>query len=154
MGLERLSRAYWIGMMVSVVGLYFVVGLDAGMSAASLVGDALTFGAVLAWSAYTVAARPLLMRHSPIVVTAWSMAIGTVFYLPDAIPGLLAVEWRQISACALDRHLPVGAARAQPVLRVVEHGGAAHRQLADRHLLEPDTGGRGRDRRDLAGRAD
>jgi drug/metabolite transporter (DMT)-like permease len=100
LGLERLSRAYWIGIAVSVVGMYFVVGLDAGMSTDSLIGDALTFGAVLAWSAYTVAAKPLLTRHSPIVVTGWSMAIGTVFYLPYAIPDMLAVEWRQISAGA------------------------------------------------------
>ena len=94
LGLERLSRAYWIGIAVSVVGMYFVVGLDAGMSTDSLIGDALTFGAVLAWSAYTVAAKPLLTRHSPIVVTGWSMALGTVFYLPYAIPDMLAVEWR------------------------------------------------------------
>ena len=100
MGLERLSRAYWIGIAVSVVGMYFVVGLDAGMSTTSLVGDALTFGAVLAWSAYTVAAKPLLTRHSPIVVTGWSMALGTLFYLPYAMPDMLAVDWRQISAGA------------------------------------------------------
>ncbi len=154
LGLERLSRAYWIGIAVSVVGMYFVVGLDAGMSTTSLIGDALTFGAVLAWSAYTVAAKPLLTRHSPIVVTGWSMALGTVFYLPLRDPrharGRLAAGERR----RVDRHLPVGAARAQPVLRVVEHRRAAHRQLADRHLLEPDPGRRGRHRRDLAARAD
>ncbi len=100
LGLERLSRAYWIGMIVSVIGMYFVVGLDAGMSAASLIGDALTFGAVLAWSAYTVAAKPLLARHTPIVVTGWSMSIGTLFYLPYALPDMLAVDWRQVSGGA------------------------------------------------------
>ena len=55
---------------------------------------------MLAWSAYTVAAKPLLARHSPIVVTGWSMALGTVFYLPYAIPDMLAVDWRQVSAGA------------------------------------------------------
>jgi drug/metabolite transporter (DMT)-like permease len=100
LGLERLSRAYWIGIVLSVIGMYFVVGLDAGLSASSLVGDALTFGAVLAWSAYTMAARPLLARHSPIVVTGWSMAIGTLFYLPYALPDMLAVDWPRVSAGA------------------------------------------------------
>src|SRR6185295_12769544 len=76
------------------------VGLDAGMSRTSLIGDALTFGAVVAWSAYTVAAKPLLARHSPLVVTGWSMALGTVFYLPYAIPDMLAMQWRQVSAGA------------------------------------------------------
>lgn len=97
LGLERLSRAYWIGIAVSIVGMYFVVGLDAGMSATSLIGDALTFGGVLAWSAYTVSAKPLLARHSPIVVTGWSMALGTLFYLPYALPAMWAIDWGQVS---------------------------------------------------------
>ena len=100
MGLERLSRAYWFGIAISIVGMYFVVGLDAGMSGTSLVGDALTFGAVLAWSAYTVAAKPLLARHSPIVVTGWSMALGTLFYLPYALPAMREVDWGQVSVGA------------------------------------------------------
>jgi drug/metabolite transporter (DMT)-like permease len=100
LGLERLSRAYWMGIGVSLVGMYLVVGLDAGMTATSLFGDALTFGAVLAWSAYTVAARPLLQRHSPIVVTGWSMALGTLFYLPYALPDMIALDWRSVTAGA------------------------------------------------------
>ncbi len=146
LGLERLSRAYWIGIAVSVVGMYFVVGLDAGCRRRSLIGDALTFGAVLAWSAYTIAAKPLLARHSPLVVTGWSMALGTLFYLPYAIPDVLAVDWRQVSAgawigtslSALLRSTCPTSCGTRP---------CSARQLADRHLLEPDPGGRGRHRR-------
>ena len=98
MGLEKLSRAYWIGTGVSLVGMYFVVGLDAGVAQASLIGDLLTFCAVLAWSAYTVAAKPLLARHSSMVVSGWSIALGTVFYLPYAVSDVLKIDWRQVSA--------------------------------------------------------
>ncbi len=100
LGLEKLSRAYWIGTAISLVGMYFVVGLDAGVGRASLLGDALTFAAVLAWSAYTVAATPLLARHSSIVVSGWSIALGTLFYLPYALPEVLKVDWRQVGAGA------------------------------------------------------
>src|SRR5688500_16104013 len=37
LGLERLSRADWIGIAVSVDGMYCVLGLDAEMSTASLI---------------------------------------------------------------------------------------------------------------------
>jgi drug/metabolite transporter (DMT)-like permease len=100
LGLERLSRAYWIGMVVSVLGMYFVVGLDAGVSRASLLGDSLTFAAVLAWSAYTIAAKPLLARHSALVVSGWSIVLGTLFYLPYATVDMLTVDWRRVSAGA------------------------------------------------------
>ena len=100
MGLERLTRMHWIGIALSVVGIYFVVALDAGLSSATLVGDALTFGAVLAWAAYTLAARPLLARHSPLVVTGWSMMFGTLCYLPYAAPSLARVDWTGVSGAA------------------------------------------------------
>jgi drug/metabolite transporter (DMT)-like permease len=100
LGLEKLSRAYWLGTAVSLVGMYFVVGLDAGVARASLIGDALTFGAVLAWSAYTVAAKPLLARHSALIVSGWSIALGTLFYVPYALPDILRIDWRQVGAGA------------------------------------------------------
>jgi drug/metabolite transporter (DMT)-like permease len=100
LGLERLTRLHWIGIAISAVGTYFVVGLDAGMSATSLTGDALTFAAVIGWTAYTLAAKPLLARHSPLVVTGWSMTFGTLFYLPYAMPTLVAVPWSSISGGA------------------------------------------------------
>jgi drug/metabolite transporter (DMT)-like permease len=100
LGVERLRAAQWLGIAVSVVGMYFVVGLDAAMTSTTLLGDALTFGAVLAWSAYTIAARPLLARHSPIIVTSWSMVLGTVFYLPYAAPALARLRWSEVSAGA------------------------------------------------------
>jgi drug/metabolite transporter (DMT)-like permease len=100
MGLERLTRAYWAGMVLSLFGMYLVVGMDAGITRTSLLGDLLTFGGVIAWSAYTLAAKPLLTRHSPVVVTAWSMSLGTLLYLPYAAPDMMRLDWSRISAGA------------------------------------------------------
>jgi drug/metabolite transporter (DMT)-like permease len=53
---------------------------------------------MLCWSMYSVAAQPLLKRHSPIVVTGWSMAIGTAFYMVIAAGPMLRTDWGRISA--------------------------------------------------------
>ena len=39
----------------------------------------------------------MLERYSPLVVTAWSMAVGTVMFIPLGLPGLLVLNWRDIS---------------------------------------------------------
>jgi drug/metabolite transporter (DMT)-like permease len=100
LGLERLSRGYWAGIALSILGMYLVVGLHADVNRDSLVGDGLTFCAVLAWSAYTLAAKPLLARHSPLVVTGWSVPLGTMLYLPYAAPDMARLDWSRISTGA------------------------------------------------------
>jgi drug/metabolite transporter (DMT)-like permease len=56
--------------------------------------------AVACWSFYTIAARPLMARHSPLGVTAMSMLIGTIVYVPAASGNLARVPWRDVSALA------------------------------------------------------
>ena len=50
-----------------------------------LAGDLLTICGLFCWGAYTVGAKGLLDRHSPLEVTGYSMAIGTV---PFVLVGL------------------------------------------------------------------
>ena len=87
-------------MLLSAMGSYIVVGRGAAVSRASLAGDLMMLAAVLCWSASTVAARPLLARLSPLVVTGYSMAIGCVLYLAFAWPALREIAWRDVSARA------------------------------------------------------
>jgi drug/metabolite transporter (DMT)-like permease len=56
--------------------------------------------AVLCWSASAVGSRSLLSRHSPLVVTGCSMAIGTVLYLAFEWRAVAAVDWRSVSTHA------------------------------------------------------
>ena len=58
-------------------------------------------GAVCCWAIYTVYSRPLLARHSPLVVTATSMVFGTVFLLAATGRQLTRVDWRGVSALDL-----------------------------------------------------
>jgi len=96
-GHERPSALHWAGTLLSLLGVYIVVGHGAHATAASLRGDLMLMGAVLCWAFYTLGARPLMERHSPVGVTALSMVIGTVMYLPIAWPALTHVSWGTVS---------------------------------------------------------
>ena len=99
-GHERVTAWQWAGTLLSAAGIYIVIGSGASVSRASMAGDLMMLTAVLCWSASSVGARPLLARHSPLVVTGYSMAIGTVLYLPFAWSALGAVAWREVGAYA------------------------------------------------------
>lgn len=96
-GHERLPRTRWAGGLVSIVGLYFVVGSGAGVSATSITGDALVFTAMVCWAIYSVASRPLLGRYSPTMLTAWAAIVAAPTYVPIALPSLLSTDWSRIS---------------------------------------------------------
>ena len=92
-GHDRLSVFHRIGIVLSFVGIYLVVGRSAEVTAASSLGDVLMLGAASCWAIYTVGARSLLMRHSPLVVTAWSFSLGTVLFVRLGVPGLFRLDW-------------------------------------------------------------
>lgn len=96
-GHERLPWMRWAGGLVSLVGLYFVVGTGADVSATSIIGDALVFTAMVCWAIYSVASRPLLGRYSPTMLTAWAAIVAAPTYMPIALPSLLATDWSRIS---------------------------------------------------------
>lgn len=95
---ERIGWSQWLGAVLSALGIYIAVGREAALGPGTWVGDVLMLGSVACWTAYTVTARPLLQRHSPLIVTGWSMAVGTVLYLPLGVPDLLRLDWTRVSA--------------------------------------------------------
>ena len=74
------------GAALSLAGIYVIVGHRASFRRSTLLGDALVFAGMVCWSLYSVVAQPLLKRHSPLVVTGWSMAIGAALYLRGRLP--------------------------------------------------------------------
>ena len=67
------------------------------MSAESIRGDLMLMGAVVCWALYTIGARPLMVRHSPVGITALSMLLGTMVYVPLAASQLSHVPWAAVS---------------------------------------------------------
>lgn len=100
LGQERVSRGYWAAALLSLAGIYLVVGAGADLSRGALVGDLVTLGAVGCWGIYVVWSRRLMDRHSPLAITGYSMAAGTLMYLPFAAPSLAELDWSGVSPAA------------------------------------------------------
>ena len=96
LGHERITLVRWAGVILSLAGIYLVVG-QANQQGASLAGDLLILGAMLCWAGYTVGSRSLLTRHSPLVVTGITMTIGSALYAPFGVPSLLRLDWTAVS---------------------------------------------------------
>lgn len=95
-GHEKIPLTRWAGVLLSLSGLYVLVGHRTTWSLASLAGDALMFGGMVCWSAYSVLSQPLLKRYSPVLVTGVSMVIGTVLYVAISTPALARTDWQAI----------------------------------------------------------
>jgi drug/metabolite transporter (DMT)-like permease len=98
LGHDRVSRLHWIGAALSMLGIYAVIGRGMTLDRSELDGDLMMFAAVCCWAAYTIGARQLMTRHSPVGVTGLSMAIGTLLYVPLALPRVRAVGWSSLGA--------------------------------------------------------
>ena len=96
-GHERLTPGRLAGGALSLAGIYALVGRRASLSSATLLGDALVFIGMTCWSIYSVAAQPMLRRHSPLVITGLSMACGAAFYMLLGVPAFLSTNWAAIS---------------------------------------------------------
>ncbi len=96
-GKERISRLHWLGAALSVAGIYAVVGGGMRIGGSSARGDLMMFAAVCCWAAYTLGARELMTRHSPVGVTGLSMAIGTAIYVAVSFGHVRAVRWTSVS---------------------------------------------------------
>ena len=99
-GHERVPRTQWIGVLLSVFGVYLVVGTSAEFGGSSLAGDLFTLGAVCCWAVYTVGSRTLLARYSPLAVTGITMIAGTALYAPASASQFAAVQWNAVPAWA------------------------------------------------------
>jgi drug/metabolite transporter (DMT)-like permease len=97
LGQERVQSHHWVGVALSIGGLYFIVGRGAQWTGAALAGDLLAVLSVLCWTIYTLIGQRLMERHSPLGVTGLSMALGTVPYVVYAAPAIGATEWSSIS---------------------------------------------------------
>ena len=100
-GHERISFMAATGALLGFFGIYLIVGEGgpaSGQSAGTgLVGNLWIVGCVLCWSAYTVLARRLLRRYSPLRLTALSLSFGTVLFVPVALPSVLRQSWISVS---------------------------------------------------------
>ncbi len=96
---ERSSHRVWVGIAVSVLGVYLVLHDSARLGGSSH-GDWLTLAATLCWSTYTVAGQPVVARYGLFKTNAYTMALGTLAFLPIGLPALLSVPHDSVPAIA------------------------------------------------------
>lgn len=96
-GQDRVGVLHWAGAVLSMLGIYIVVGHGAAFDRRGLIGDLMTLAAVCCWAIYTIGARQLMMRHSPVGVTGISMTIGTALYVPFVSGHLRSVDFASVS---------------------------------------------------------
>ncbi len=97
---ERIHWAGWLGILMAFLGLYLVIfngAASVSLSSRNLQGDLLILFGNLFWAAYTVFSKPLLDRMSPLKLTTFTLAIGTLFYLPLTVREMVALPWRSVS---------------------------------------------------------
>jgi len=99
--LERISRIHWIGVAVSLAGIYLVVGGGASFGGPTSAGDALVAVAAVCWALYTIGSGRLVERHSPLYVTGITMAIGGLPYAILNLPAVFGVNWTRVSGWIL-----------------------------------------------------
>jgi drug/metabolite transporter (DMT)-like permease len=98
-GHERLNAARWAGAALAFAGVYVIISgrPPADGPAPTLWGDLMILGAALCWCVYTVLAKPILERHSPLKVTALSMAWGAAFLVPLCAMEVSRQDWTRVS---------------------------------------------------------
>jgi drug/metabolite transporter (DMT)-like permease len=95
---RRPSRARMLGVLAALVGVIVVLRpwVHGPRFAEIRRGDLWILLGLLIWVVYTVAARPLLRRHDARTVTAWSMILGTLVFLPPAAAPLARTDFAAV----------------------------------------------------------
>ncbi len=97
---DEVTRKAWMGIVLAFVGVFLVTLGGKGeltISGSKTAGDLLTVAAALALSLYTVLARDLLERYSPLRLTAITMFFGMVGLWAFAWKDVVAQDWLSLS---------------------------------------------------------
>jgi len=98
LGLERLSRRFWVAAAVSFAGVGLVAVGSGGEVAADGLGILLGVATAATWAAYSVAVGPLMQRYSPSRISV--VALGVAWFgialvgLPQTVDQDLGVGWK------------------------------------------------------------
>jgi drug/metabolite transporter (DMT)-like permease len=82
---EKLSWRRTLGIVIGLIGALTIISSGAlvvGLGPEYLAGDLITLVSALAWALYTILSKPLAEKYGAIRVTAYSLAGGSVMYLP------------------------------------------------------------------------
>lgn len=76
----RISKVSIISIVVSMFGIYLVIGKD--VISGSLSGYLYMLGSVIAWCGYLIITKPLFKKYSNITITTYQSIFGTLAFIP------------------------------------------------------------------------
>ncbi|SKC81321.1 DMT family transporter [Maledivibacter halophilus] len=80
----KLSNKKIISVILSFIGVYFIVGYDSSLASSdSFKGYLMMFGAVIAWVVYSIATKPLYKKYSQISIVYFQTLFGTSVLIPS-----------------------------------------------------------------------
>jgi drug/metabolite transporter (DMT)-like permease len=83
-GLGRLQRTFWIGAVITFVGVALIAFAAGGGLSGSLLGNLLGIGTAFTWACYSQSIAPLMKRYSPFRISSVVLFVG---WIPLAIVG-------------------------------------------------------------------
>jgi len=99
--LERVTARAAEGLALASVGVILVVAArGVSFGAGTLLGDLLSFFAVICWAVFTLGVRHLPRGISPLAITTWTMVLGTPVLVALGLPSLLRMDWGAVSGLA------------------------------------------------------
>ena len=103
LGWERISGRVWAGILLSFAGVVLVAlasSQEFSLNSLSFLGDLLTLAAAICWAGYTVFSKGLLVKYSPLRLSALTLAVGVLGLWTVALPSVLDIRWEGISGWA------------------------------------------------------
>ena len=101
LGLERVTRVTWAGIVLSVGGLAAILHPGAtALPPAAVWGDLLVLASAACWAYYTIACRPLTERYAPSVVATLPVLPAAVVLVLAGIPSLRLQQWSAVGPAA------------------------------------------------------
>lgn len=96
---ERLSARGWIGVALTFAGVVLIIEGGHGFTFddRSMLGDLLILIGSFLWASYAVLAAPLMVRYTPLRVTALTTSIGAAPLMVLGLPAVAAHDWRQVN---------------------------------------------------------
>lgn len=80
---EKFAVRRAVGVVLGLIGVIIIMTSGAiELGSEYLLGDMIIFIAVLAWSAFTILGRPLVLKYGAFRVTAYALASGSAMYFP------------------------------------------------------------------------
>jgi len=100
---ERLKGRAVFALLLGFFGVYLIVeqgvvpALPAGGGVWRMVGDLLVVAALLSEAFYTVRGKALVVKHSPLLITAAAIVGSALFWLPVGIGEGIVIGWHALS---------------------------------------------------------